>query len=212
MIEQLGALMEWGLYSVPPGPRLLPVRYNVNFFKGTMPLYLISMMVYFDNYSLGAYLYLALHGMYGLIWVAKDVIFPDPSFAMKTTLSSALVMICAFFVPYAVPGYLMMREPYTPSPLKVCVTVVIYQTGLLCMVLTDAQKYLVLRERKGLITHGMMGRSRNCNYLGEMLIYFSFAFLVNNVFVYVGLVGIWIAAFVPRMLVKDLALSKKKGW
>ena len=46
------------------------------------------------------------------------------------------------------------------------------------MILTDASKYLVLKERKGLITHGAMGWSRNLNYLGEMMLYGSFGVLV----------------------------------
>ena len=49
------------------------------------------------------------------------------------------------------------------------------------MVMTDAQKYLVLREREkgkgGLITHSMVGWSRNMNYLGEMMLYASFGVL-----------------------------------
>ena len=38
----------------------------------------------------------------------------------------------------------------------------------------DAQKYFVLREKKGLITHGFNALSRNTNYLGEIMIYASF--------------------------------------
>jgi steroid 5-alpha reductase family enzyme len=37
------------------------------------------------------------------------------------------------------------------------------------------QKYFVLRARKGLITDGLFMLCRNPNYLGEMMIYGSFA-------------------------------------
>lgn len=46
--------------------------------------------------------------------------------------------------------------------------------GCMLTMLTDVQKYLVLKERRGLITHGMMGWSRNLNYLGEIMLYASF--------------------------------------
>jgi hypothetical protein len=31
----------------------------------------------FQNYSLGMWLYLFLHGTYGICWVTKDWLFPD---------------------------------------------------------------------------------------------------------------------------------------
>ena len=57
------------------------MRYYVNLTKGLMVPYIYSLMVYFDNFSLGCWLYLALHGSYGLIWVTKDMILPDAGFA-----------------------------------------------------------------------------------------------------------------------------------
>ena len=54
----------------------------------------------------------------------------------------------------------------------------LYIFGLVFVMLTDAQKYLVLRERKGLITHSMMGWSRNMNYAGEIMLYAAFGVLV----------------------------------
>jgi Protein of unknown function (DUF1295) len=42
---------------------------------------------------------------------------------------------------------------------------------------SDAQKFYILRERKGLIEDGLFTRTRNPNYLGEILIYVSFAIM-----------------------------------
>jgi len=44
----------------------------------------------------------------------------------------------------------------------------------------DAQKYYTLKYRSGLITEGFFARSRNTNYLGEILIYGSFVMLVQH--------------------------------
>ena len=47
------------------------------------------------------------------------------------------------------------------------------------MIQLDAQKYYVLQIQKGLITNGMFAYVRHPNYLGEMMIYLSFALLAN---------------------------------
>jgi steroid 5-alpha reductase family enzyme len=46
------------------------------------------------------------------------------------------------------------------------------------MIAADAQKYFTLRLQPGLITHGMFRYIRHPNYLGEMMIYGSFALMV----------------------------------
>lgn len=98
---------DWMQHDLPPGPPLLPMRYYVNLHKGGMPFLVLGMMLYFDNFSLAAWLYLALHGSYGLIWVLKDYTFPDASFQRKVTLMSTLVPFFCVLQPYCYGGYLI---------------------------------------------------------------------------------------------------------
>lgn len=88
----------------------------------------------------------------------------------------------------------------------------IYMVGLMLVMLTDAQKFLVLKERKGLITHCMMGWSRNMNYVGEILLYAAIGLLVQRWETWMIFSYMWGVVFVIRMLVKDYSLSKKEGW
>ena len=46
------------------------------------------------------------------------------------------------------------------------------------MIAADAQKYFTLRVKRGLITDGVHRYVRHPNYLGEMMIYGSFALMV----------------------------------
>ena len=85
-MEEFTAWFDYLLYELPPGPPILPMRYFVNLHKGGMPFLIYGMMVYYDNYSLGAFLYLALHGSYGIIWLIKDFTFPDGSFLRKVPI------------------------------------------------------------------------------------------------------------------------------
>jgi hypothetical protein len=52
----------------------------INFQKGSYFITFLIIMFIYNNFSLGSYLYLYLHGMYGFFWVLKDFIFPNKSF------------------------------------------------------------------------------------------------------------------------------------
>lgn len=79
----------------------------VNFNKGTMMVYLFALMCYYDNWSLGAWIYLSLHGNYGLCWWFKDLVFPDAGFARPATFTSLCVPIPVLWAYYLI-GYWMM--------------------------------------------------------------------------------------------------------
>ena len=181
ILENIAALNDFLCYNIPPGKPWIPMHFTVNFNKGTMMIYIFALMCYFDNFSLGAWVYLALHGNYGLIWFLKDRVFPDAGFSREATTLSALFPFPVVLIPYYFIAYWMIEgldeAQRNPSYERIFVAIQLYCLGVVFMVLTDAQKYLVLRERKGLITHGMTGWSRNMNYLGEMMLYSSFAVL-----------------------------------
>ena len=50
--------------------------------------------------------------------------------------------------------------------------------GCVIMIAADGQKYFTLRLQRGLITDGLYRYIRHPNYLGEMMIYGSFALMV----------------------------------
>jgi protein-S-isoprenylcysteine O-methyltransferase Ste14 len=73
---------------------------------------------------------------------------------------------------------------------------------------SDAQKYYTLKYHKGLITEGFFARSRNPNYLGETLIYTSFAMLALHWLPFVIFGAFIVGIFVPNMRKKDQSLSR----
>jgi len=106
--ENVSWLNEYICYNLPPGKPFIPFHFVVNFNKGTMMIYLFILMCYFDNFSMGAWVYLSLHGNYGLIWFLKDRTFPDPGFCRNATLLSALFPFPVVLIPYYFIGYWMM--------------------------------------------------------------------------------------------------------
>ena len=69
------------------GPRSWKFAWVINFQKtGTFPI-LAFLIAWYHNTSTAAWIYLAMHGSYGLVWIIKDLAFPDatwqPSLVQK---------------------------------------------------------------------------------------------------------------------------------
>jgi steroid 5-alpha reductase family enzyme len=66
--------------------------------------------------------------------------------------------------------------------------------------------------KKGLISDGFFERTRNPNYLGEILIYASFAIIAEDTVSWCILLTVWSILFASSMLMKEASFMKKDGW
>ncbi len=66
--------------------------------------------------------------------------------------------------------------------------------------------------RRGLITDGFFARVRHPNYLGEMILYASFASLAGHWLPWVVLAWVWTGVFLPNMLRKEASMSRYPEW
>ena len=60
------------------GPKRLKFAWSINLHKGASALVVLLLMLIYRNFSTAAWVYLALHGRYGFIWLFKHFTFPDP--------------------------------------------------------------------------------------------------------------------------------------
>ncbi|CAK4078060.1 unnamed protein product [Aphanomyces euteiches] len=225
-VKYIGPLQRWLMFDMLGGPRPLPMRYLVNCQKGSTALFVLSLMIYFDNWSWGAYLYLASaftnvvclpdvvllvdHGTYGIIWLLKDMTVPDPAWDVYITIPSTLSSGIGLALYWAA-GYIVVAHRVQVSPSLGALCVALNTLGSTLMIATDTQKYFTLKYKKGLITDGWLRWCRNTNYLGEMMIYLSFALLANHWIPYAWLAFIWSFVFMSNMINKDISLRKKDG-
>ena len=120
--------------------------------------------------------------IYIAIRFIKDLVFPDKTFQTKVTLLSGLVAT-ALLLMYFLPGYQMASgiANNNPSVDRIIVSFTSYAFGLFLMMGSDLQKYYTMKYRPGkLINTGFFKLTRNPNYLGEVLIYNSFAIIVDR--------------------------------
>jgi len=199
------------------GPRVLKLAWVINAQKaGTIP-FIAAMMWWYGNTSAAAWVYLGLHGGYGLAWFIKDLVVPDRGWQQRVTFGGALLSFLLVLGPYwvfpwlLVSGVLGPAHPQ-PAPALMAACVVIFAIGLTLMVGADAQKNATLAARPGLITGGFYARMRHPNYLGEMLIYASFALMVRHWIPWAILAFIWTSVFITNIAAQEVSLSRHPGW
>ena len=209
-------LNDYGMNDLGGGPRPWKLAWVIDFQKtGTFPL-LGLLIAWYHNTSTAAWIYLAMHGTYGLVWMVKDLAFPDPSWQRRVTIASGLYVFFGVLVWYWAFGWLLISgtsQPVYPLPdyawFSLCISLCIL--GSVIMIAADAQKYFTLRIKRGLITDGMYRYIRHPNYLGEMMIYGSFALMVWHWLPVVVLACVWIGLFAVNMI-KEASMSRYPEW
>jgi protein-S-isoprenylcysteine O-methyltransferase Ste14 len=185
----------------------MKIKHAINLHKGlTLPV-ILGMMFAYQNFSLGAWVYLALHGTYGILWLLKDRIYPDQQWEAEVSIGFGISTFVGLFLYWVAPFLLISSNSVPPLPL-VAVAIAVNIMGVFLHYTSDAQKYYTLKYQPGLITEGCFARCRNTNYLGEFLIYASFAMLAQHWLPF-AILGFFVGVvFVPNMLKKDKSLSR----
>jgi protein-S-isoprenylcysteine O-methyltransferase Ste14 len=199
------------------GPRPWKLAWIVNAQKAGTFLAIGLMMAWYDNDSTAAWIYLALHGSYGLAWIIKDLAFPDPAWQARVTIGGGINAFVLVLGWYWFIGWMLVSgfsRPDYPLPDNAwyCLGISACILGCTIMVAADAQKYFTLRLRPGLIRDGMFRYVRHPNYLGEILVYASFALLVWHWLAWAILLAVWLLVFAPNMAMKEASLARHPGW
>ena len=185
----------------------MKIKHVINLHKGTTAVFVVALMVTYQNFGLGPWVYLALHGTYGLLWLLKDRLYPDKQWEQTIPLATGIIGFGLISLYWVAPFLLISQGVEPPLPL-VAGAIALNILGIFLHYASDAQKYFTLKYQPGLITEGLFARCRNTNYLGEVLIYLSFALLAMHwlPFAILGLVAA--VLFVPNMRKKDQSLSR----
>jgi len=199
------------------GPRPWTFAFVINFQKAGTFVFLLALMAYYGNTSTAAWVYTAMHGSYGLVWILKDVAFPDPGWQRRITIGGGINAFAGVLGWYWVFGWLLISgasQPVYPLPDAAwyCLCISLCITGSAIMIAADAQKFFTLRVQRGLITDGMYRYVRHPNYLGEIMIYGSFALMVWHWLPVVVLAWVWLGVFAVNMMMKEASMSRYPEW
>ncbi|QXE22896.1 hypothetical protein B6N60_01583 [Richelia sinica FACHB-800] len=164
-------------------------------------------MFIYHNFTLGPWVYLALHGTYGILWLLKDQLSPDKQWEQEVSIPQMIFIFLIVSLYWVAPFILISSGTVPPIPL-IAVAISLNIFGVFLHFASDTQKFYTLKYQPGLITEGFFARCRNTNYLGEILIYTSFALLTQHWLPFLILGGFFTFIFLPNMRKKDQSLSR----
>jgi protein-S-isoprenylcysteine O-methyltransferase Ste14 len=198
------------------GPKLVKMAWVINLHKFLTVFVVALLMIWFNNYSTAAWVYMALHGTYGFCWLLKHVAFRDPRWETKATFGGAVVLFL-LLATYWVAPYLLISDVLganrpTPPNWLLAFCIALFILGLTIMVASDCQKNITLKYRQGLITEGMFKYVRHPNYLGEMMLYASYALLVQHWIPWIVLAYWWTMVFLINVLMIESSISRYPEW
>jgi protein-S-isoprenylcysteine O-methyltransferase Ste14 len=196
--------------AAEPGTRVLRKKHFIDSHKGATGLFVLTLMALYGAWGDPVlWVYLALHGTYGVLWIAKSSLFGDKQWEEPTTIAEGLVTWAALSLYWIGPWLIASGRTEIPGAWWLALCIAIYTAGVFGHFASDMQKHLSLQLRPGvLITEGLWSRVRNPNYLGELCIYLGFTLLAFHWAPLVALAlfigGVW----VPNMRRKDASLSR----
>jgi len=212
-ISKLSTYLSQDLFG---GPRKIRMSAMVNLHKFLSAFVVAALMICYTNYSIGAWIYLCLHGSYGFIWVMKHFAFRDSRWEVGVTYSGAFVTFLILASYWIAPFLLLSGASGTISPASdiriSSFAILFFVMGLAIMLASDAQKHFSLKAKKELITTGMFKYIRHPNYLGEMMIYASFAIISRHWISWIVLIFWWTSVFLINMKMIESSLSRYKEW
>jgi steroid 5-alpha reductase family enzyme len=188
----------------------MPRKFYIDSHKGITFLVILGMMAAFSQWqNVTAWIYLALHGTYGILWVIKSRIFPDRKWEQPVSRLRGVGYYWGGLTLYWIAPYLLTSRGVQAPPWLLGAAVSIYTFGVFLHYTSDMQKYIQLKYNPGnLITDGMMRRTRSINYFGELLIYGTFALLAMHWLPF-AILGLAVAVeWLPNMRRKDASLSR----
>ena len=199
------------------GPKVLKFAWVINFQKASTFFFVAILMMIYQNFSTAAWVYMALHGSYGFSWLLKHFAFPDPNWEKKITFGGALmsflfVLGLYWLFPYLLISNVLGPNQTTPTNPMLMFCISLHTLGVVIMIASDSQKYYILKYRQRLIETGMFKHIRHPNYLGEILLYASYALLVGHWIPWAILACIWIGIFFPNMIMIEYSLSRYPNW
>ena len=204
------------------------VSFVVDLFKGVTTLAIIYFIARYNAWSNpNAWIYLGLHGSYGILWVAKSLVgFRDWRFHVYLPVPSTLITCLAMIFYWGPIWTIVGQSEEHRAPLWVMALCIgMYACGVFWHFAADIHKAAFLdgnktlksvigeeefkkRKLPNVLQTKLWSICRNPNYFGELLIYGSFCLASWSLGPWIWLGVMMAINWFPGMFAKEKSLSR----
>jgi len=92
-------------------------KHFINLHKALTFPFILTLMFIYQNFQFGAWVYLALHGTYGLLWLLKDQIYPDKQWEQEISVGTGILGFVSVSLYWIAPFILISSDSQPPLPL-----------------------------------------------------------------------------------------------
>ena len=92
-------------------------KYYIDLHKGATFIYILLLMYFFSdclsnqsNNNIAIYVYLALHGTYGILWILKSKIYPDKQWESKCSVWYGLLIWVGLSLYWIAPYIILTKN------------------------------------------------------------------------------------------------------
>lgn len=215
-VELIGSINAYLSQDLFGGSKVIKMAWVINLHKALTLLFVALLMLSYQNFSTVTWAYLALHGTYGVCWLLKHLTFPDAKWEVRITFAAAvftfLLLGTYWIAPFLLVSQILNSEHTVPADWFIAVCISLHTLGLVIMTSSDCQKHFSLQYQRTLIVDGMFKYVRHPNYLGEMMVYSSYALLVQHWIPWIVLAYWWTMVFAVNMRRIEASLSRYPEW
>jgi steroid 5-alpha reductase family enzyme len=185
-------------------------KFWIDSHKGATGLFALGLIAWYHAWdNIIAWIYLALHGTYGVLWILKSKYFGDKTWDREVSLWYGLYTWFGLSLYWVSPWLIVTGRNHAAPAWFYGLCISMYSFGVFFHFASDMQKHMMMTHKRGtLLTEGLWSRLRNPNYFGELLIYLGFSLVPLHWAPLAALATIVAIVWVPNMIRKDKSLSR----
>ena len=68
----------------------MKIKHAINLHKFLTFAYILGLMAFYNNFTIAPWVYLGLHGTYGIMWLLKDSLYPDQQWEKEISVAMGI--------------------------------------------------------------------------------------------------------------------------